>query len=68
MDKKTIPTIGEQLQAQRKKTGLTQVALFEKSRISTFTISGLESGRITEVSTHVIRQLSKALNQYKFEL
>ena len=55
-------TIGEQLKQARKKAGITQIELFEKSRISLFTISGLETGRINNVSTHTIRALQFALD------
>lgn len=54
-------TIGEQLKQARLSAGMTQAELFEKSRVSLFTISQMETGRANNVSTHTIRALQYAL-------
>lgn len=54
-------TIGEQLKIARESSGKTQREVSELSRVSLFTISGLEVGRIQNVSTHTIRALQFAL-------
>lgn len=61
-------TIGQQLLRERKRLNLTQGEVYSRSKISVSTIGALEQGRKTEASTYVIRQLSAALNHYKFEL
>ena len=55
-------TIGEQLKQARAAAKMTQAELFEKSRVSIFTISQLECGRNLNVSTHTIRGLQYALD------
>jgi len=62
------PTIGQQLLRERTRLGMTQGEVYTKSKISVSTIGALEQGRKTEASTYVIRQLSAALDYYKFEL
>lgn len=54
-------TIGEQLKRARTERGMTQIELYEKSRVSLFTISQLENGRAQNASTHTIRGLQYAL-------
>lgn len=60
-------TIGEQLKKARKAAGITQREVSEKSRVSLFVISGLETGRIKNVNTHALRGLQYALDM-TFEL
>lgn len=60
-------TIGEQLKQARAAKGMTQIELYEKSRVSLFTISQLENGRALNASTHTIRGLQYALD-IKFEI
>lgn len=59
--KKSKLTIGDQLKAARVELGLTQVELWEKSRVSVFTISQLEMNKAYNSSTHTIRALQFAL-------
>jgi transcriptional regulator with XRE-family HTH domain len=61
-------TIGEQLKFERKKLGLTQEKVAEVAGLSLDTVSRVENGRNKNPTVYVIRQLSKALNYYKFEL
>lgn len=65
---KTIMTIGEQLKFQREKLDLTQKEISEIAGLSLDTVSRVENGRNKNPTVYVIRQLSKALNYYKFEL
>lgn len=55
-------TIGDQLKAARMASGLTQAELWERSRVSMFTISQLEQNRAYNASTHTIRALQFALD------
>ncbi len=55
-------TIGDQLKTARMAAGLTQVELWERSRVSVFTISQLEKNKAYNASTHTIRALQFALN------
>ena len=50
------------LKEWRKKRGLTQSELAEKSNVSRATIAGIESGAIDTVTTDTILKLSSALN------
>lgn len=54
-------TLGDQLKAARTDAGLTQVELWEKSRVSVFTISQLELNKVYNASTHTLRALQYAL-------
>lgn len=60
MDEKT-KSIGEQLKEAREKAGLTQLELYEKSKITPYTISQLENGK-EGVNLDTILKLQKALN------
>lgn len=55
------PTLGDQLKQAREAKGMTQEQVHQLSNVSVFTISGLETGRINNVSTHVLRGLQYAL-------
>ena len=61
-----IKTIGQQLKEAREKSGMTQLELYEKSRITPYTISQLENGRAS-ANTDTIQKLQKALG-IKFEI
>lgn len=54
-------TIGDQLKNARMAQGLTQVELWEKSRVSVFTIGQLELNHVYNASTHTLRALQFAL-------
>jgi len=68
MERKQQKTIGQQLFAERKKSGLTQAKLSQLSGISLFAIASLEQERSIDANTYTLRKLSKALNNYKFEI
>lgn len=61
MEIREKPTLGEQLKQARLAACLTQDQVHQLSNVSVFTISGMESGRIQNVSTHIIRGLQYAL-------
>jgi transcriptional regulator with XRE-family HTH domain len=54
-------SLGDQLKRAREAAGMTQIELFEKSRVSLFTISQLENNHTKNVSTHTLRGLQYAL-------
>lgn len=61
-------TISEQLKKARNDCGLTQWELKEKSKLSLDTINRIENGRNANPTVEVLRMLSKALNDFKFEI
>lgn len=61
-DIKVKLTIGDQLKSARMSANLTQMELWERSRVSVFTISQLEKNKAYNASTHTIRALQYALN------
>lgn len=61
-------TIGEQLKKARNDCQLTQSQLKDKSKLSLDTINRIENGRNANPTVEVLRMLSKALDNYKFEI
>lgn len=61
-------TIGEQLTAERTKSGLSQKELATKSGLNIDTIRRIENGKNSNPTVVVLRFLSKALNDYKFQI
>jgi len=55
-------SLGEQLKQGREAKGMTQEAVHQMSGVSVFVISGLETGRIKNTSTHTLRGLQYALD------
>lgn len=55
-------SLGDQLKQARIGAGMTQIELFEKSRVSLYTISQLENNHVHNVNTHTLRGLQYALN------
>lgn len=53
--------MGYKIEEARKKQGLTQNQLSEKSGISRTIISGLESGRISVTTTGTLKKIADAL-------
>lgn len=53
--------MGYKLEEVRKRIGLTQTQLSEKSGVSRTIISGLESGRIIVTTTGTLKKLANAL-------
>lgn len=54
-------TMGYKIEEARKKQGLTQNQLSEKSGISRTIISGLERGRISVTTTGTLKKIADAL-------
>jgi len=60
-------TIGQNIRAARKKEGLTQKQLAEKSGIATITLQQYERG-VREPKLETIARIAKALNLYAYDL
>jgi len=54
--------VGEKIKAIRERKKITQEELAERSGISRQTISGIESGKITSVTTGTLESIAKALS------
>lgn len=54
--------MGEKIKAIRERKKITQEELSERSGISRQTISGIESGKITSVTTSTLESIAKALS------
>lgn len=54
--------MGEKIKAIRERKKITQEELAERSGISRQTISGIESGKITSVTTGTLESIAKALS------
>lgn len=54
--------MGEKIKAIRERKKITQEELAERSGISRQTISGIESGKITSVTTSTLESIAKALS------
>lgn len=61
-----MKSIADQLKDARKASGMTQLELYEKSRITPYTISQIENGK-GGATVDTIQKLQKALN-IKFEI
>jgi predicted transcriptional regulator len=61
MEIREKPSLGEQLKKARADKNMTQEDVHQLSNVSVFLISGLETGRIKNTSTHAIRGLQYAL-------
>lgn len=54
--------MGKKIKAIRERKKITQEELAERSGISRQTISGIESGKITSVTTSTLESIAKALS------
>ena len=54
--------MGEKIKAIRERKKITQEELAERSGISRQTISGIESGKISSVTTGTLESIAKALS------
>ena len=63
-----MATIAEQLKENRERLGLSKADLKRATGLSIDLISKIEKGHHVNPTVYVIRELSKALNNYKFEI
>jgi transcriptional regulator with XRE-family HTH domain len=57
----TLPSIGEQVAAKRRRLGHSQAALAKQARIGRSTLDALENGRLGELGVSKIVRLMSAL-------
>lgn len=61
-------TLGEQVRERRTELQLTQLKLCAKANLSLDTLSRLEQNKNSNITLQVVKQLSKALGDFKFDI